>query len=59
MKPGDVRPAGLLSAPAAGRTAPLLADRLVAGDQIGVTVEPAGGTSRPTTTPILLMSLPA
>jgi hypothetical protein len=59
MKPGDDRPAGLLSASAAGRTAPLLADRLVAGDQIGVTVEPAGGTSRPTTTPILLMSLPA
>jgi hypothetical protein len=59
MKPGDDRPAGLLSAPAAGRTAPLLADRLVAGDQIGVTVEPAGGTSRPTTAPILLMSLPA
>jgi Anti-sigma-K factor rskA/Putative zinc-finger len=59
MKPGDDRPAGLLSAPAAGRTAPLLADRLGAGDQIGVTVEPAGGTSRPTTAPILLMSLPA
>jgi anti-sigma-K factor RskA len=59
MKPGDDRPAGLLSASAAGRTAPLLADRLAAGDQIGVTVEPAGGTSRPTTAPILLMSLPA
>jgi anti-sigma-K factor RskA len=59
MKPGDDRPAGLLSASAAGRTSPLLADRLAAGDQIGVTVEPAGGTSRPTTAPILLMSLPA
>jgi anti-sigma-K factor RskA len=59
MKPGDDRPAGLLSTSAPGRTTPLLADHLVAGDQIGVTVEPAGGTSRPTTAPILLMSLPA
>jgi len=59
MAPGRARPAGLLPSPSAGRTAPLLADGLAAGDRIGVTVEPAGGTSRPTTTPILVMSLPA
>ena len=59
MAPGRARPAGLLPSPSAGRTAPLLADGLAAGDRIGVTVEPAGGTARPTTTPILVMSLPA
>jgi hypothetical protein len=58
MAPGRNRPAGLLSSPTGGRTAPLLAGGLVAGDRIGVTVEPAGGTARPTTTPILVMSLP-
>jgi anti-sigma-K factor RskA len=57
--PPQVRKAGLLPAPSAGKTAPLLASGLVAGDKVGVTVEPAGGTSKPTTTPILLMSLPA
>jgi hypothetical protein len=33
--------------------------RLVSGDQLGLTVEPAGGTSRPTTTPILVLPLRA
>jgi anti-sigma-K factor RskA len=59
MGPTQVRPAGLLPSPGAGKTAPLLASGLLPGDKIGVTVEPAGGTSRPTTTPILLMSPPA
>jgi anti-sigma-K factor RskA len=59
MAPGRIRAAGLLSSPTGGRTAPLLASGLAAGDRIGVTVEPAGGTARPTTTPILVMSLPA
>jgi anti-sigma-K factor RskA len=58
MGPPQIRKAGLLPAPSAGRTAPVLASGLAAGDKIGVTVEPAGGTSRPTTTPILLMTLP-
>jgi hypothetical protein len=56
--PPRVRSAGLLPLAVAGRTAPVLASGLRAGDQIGMTVEPAGGTSRPTTKPILLMSLP-
>jgi anti-sigma-K factor RskA len=51
------RRAGLLPAPAAGRTAPLLASGLAAGDAVALTVEPAGGTSHPTTTPILIMPL--
>jgi anti-sigma-K factor RskA len=59
MGPPRIREAGLLPAPSAGKTAPLLASGLITGDKVGVTVEPAGGTSQPTTTPILVMSLPA
>jgi Anti-sigma-K factor rskA len=56
--PPRVRSAGLLPPASASRTAPVLASGLQAGDRIGITVEPSGGTSRPTTKPILLMSLP-
>ena len=44
--------------PTDGKTAPVLAAGLTAADKVGVTVEPAGGTSSPTTTPILVMTLP-
>lgn len=57
--PSRVRSAGLLPAASAGRTAPVLASGLQAGDRVGMTVEPAGGTSQPTTTPIVVMTLPA
>jgi Anti-sigma-K factor rskA len=57
--PPRIRPAGLLPAPSAGKTAPVLASGLAAGDKVGLTVEPAGGTRMPTTTPILLITLPA
>jgi anti-sigma-K factor RskA len=59
MGPPEIRKAGLLPTPNDGHTAPVLASGLAAGDKIGVTVEPAGGTSRPTTAPILLMTVPA
>ncbi|MGH3069732.1 MAG: anti-sigma factor [Streptosporangiaceae bacterium] len=51
------RRAGLLPAAAAGRTAPLLASGLAPGDAVALTVEPAGGTSHPTTKPIVLVPL--
>ena len=51
------RRAGLLPAPAAGRTAPLLASGLARGDAVALTVEPAGGTSQPTTKPIVVVPL--
>jgi anti-sigma-K factor RskA len=51
------RRAGLLPAPASGRTAPLLASGLAAGDAVALTVEPAGGTSQPTAKPIVIMPL--
>jgi anti-sigma-K factor RskA len=57
MGPPETRSAGLLSQPSAGQTAPVLAGGLVSGDRVGVTVEPAGGTARPTTPPIVVIPL--
>jgi Anti-sigma-K factor rskA len=50
--------AGLLPSAQAGKTAPVLASGLVAGDKLGLTVEPAPGTAQPTTKPILALPLP-
>jgi anti-sigma-K factor RskA len=58
LSTGSARSAGLLPAPTDGKTAPVLAAGLTSADKVGVTVEPAGGTSSPTTTPILVMTLP-
>ena len=58
LSTGSARAAGLLPEPADGKTAPVLAAGLTSADKVGVTVEPAGGTSSPTTTPILVMTLP-
>ena len=59
LGPPRVRPAGLLPAATKGHTAPVLVADLVRGDQLGLTVEPSGGTSRPTTTPIVVLPLRA
>jgi anti-sigma-K factor RskA len=48
------RSAGLVSV-ASGRAAPVLASGLLRGDRLGLTVEPAGGTSQPTTTPLIAL----
>ena len=53
-----IRSAGLLPPAVGGFTYPVTASGLVAGDKLGLTVEPAGGTNQPTTTPILLLNLP-
>jgi anti-sigma-K factor RskA len=47
------RSIGLLPGSSAGATAPVLADDVQPGDQLAITIEPAGGTSKPTTTPIV------
>ena len=52
------RSAGLVPEASAGRTAPVLASGLKTGDKLGMTVEPSGGSSSPTTTPILVLPLP-
>jgi anti-sigma factor RsiW len=51
ISPSGARSAGLMADPSA-----LLASAVVPGDRIGITVEPAGGTSRPTTTPVAILS---
>jgi hypothetical protein len=56
--PPRTRSAGLLPAAVAGRVGPVLATGLVTGDKLGMTIEPAGGTNQPTTSPLLVLSLP-
>jgi anti-sigma-K factor RskA len=55
LGPPRTRSAGLLPLPSGGSTAPLLASGLARGDSVGVTVEPAGGSAQPTTTPIVVI----
>ena len=54
---GGARPAGLVPPVRGGGTSPVLASGLEPGDKVGVTIEPAGGTAAPTTTPIVVMTL--
>ena len=49
MSPSGARSAGLMQGSS------LLASAIRPGDQIGITVEPAGGTTRPTTTPVAVL----
>jgi hypothetical protein len=55
MSSAAARSAGLISPPDA--TSELLASGVRAGDRIGITVEPAGGASHPTTRPVLTVAL--
>jgi anti-sigma-K factor RskA len=57
MNPAGDRPEGMLPTPRAGMTDPMVVSRLRPGDQLGVTVEPTGGTRQPTSPPIVLVSL--
>jgi anti-sigma-K factor RskA len=59
ISPAKALSAGLLPPASNGKTGPVLASGLASDDKVGVSVEPAGGTSSPTTTPILLMTLPS
>jgi anti-sigma-K factor RskA len=49
MSPSGARSVGLMQGSS------LLASAVRTGDQIGITVEPAGGTARPTTTPVAVL----
>lgn len=53
IDPAGPRSAGLLPA---GRTGPVVAGTWRPADKLGVTVEPAGGSARPTTEPLVLLS---
>ena len=57
MGPSGGRAAAILPRPAHGMTSPVIATGIRAGDMVELTVEPAGGASRPTTVPILRLSL--
>jgi anti-sigma-K factor RskA len=57
MAPQSNRPEGLLDVQSGGRTDPVIASGLRPGDQTGLTVEPAGGSDQPTTTPIVVVPL--
>lgn len=50
MSPSGARSAGLMAG-----LSTVLASAVVPGDRIGITVEPAGGTSKPTTTPVAVL----
>ena len=52
------RSLGLLEPAAGDRAGPVLATGVRPGDRIGITVEPAGGTAQPTTTPLVTTPLP-
>jgi hypothetical protein len=55
LSSSGTRSAGLVSQ--SDQASQVLAAGVRAGDKIGMTVEPSGGTAKPTTTPVLLMAL--
>jgi anti-sigma-K factor RskA len=57
MSSSGARSVGLLSSTA--HIGELLASGVQSGDQIGITVEPSGGSSRPTTTPVATVPVTA
>jgi anti-sigma-K factor RskA len=57
MEPGADRPAGLLPMPKHGMSGPVVAAGLRTGDRLGLTVEPAHGSRRPTGPMILVLTL--
>jgi anti-sigma-K factor RskA len=58
MGPDGPRPAGLLDRRADGLSTPVLARPLTDDAHVALTIEPAGGSDRPTTRPLLLAELP-
>lgn len=53
IRDGKATPAGTMDAAGTGSTWKVLAGTMQAGDTVGVTVEPSGGSPRPTTNPIV------
>jgi anti-sigma-K factor RskA len=51
------RSAGVLPTPTGGAEGPVIAHGLGDATTVGLTVEPAGGSAQPTTTPILLLAM--
>jgi anti-sigma-K factor RskA len=57
MTPGGSKSVGLLPSPRNGMTGPMVVSGLAVGDEVGLTVEPAGGSPRPTSQPIMMLGL--
>jgi anti-sigma-K factor RskA len=57
MAQGDDHPAAMLPDPRQGMTGPVLTSSLKPGDRLGLTIEPAGGSSHPTSPVILQLTL--
>jgi anti-sigma-K factor RskA len=57
MGPTGARSGGLLPVPATGNPSPVVAHDLGDAQTIGLTVEPAHGSTQPTTTPVLLLPM--
>lgn len=55
---GDMRPAGLLGTTHDGQLGPFTAHGLDGAAQLGITVEPAGGSEQPTSAPVMVIDLP-
>jgi anti-sigma-K factor RskA len=57
MGPEGTRSAGMLPASRAGMIGPMVVSGLAAGEDVGLTVEPAGGAARPTSAMIMKLGL--
>jgi len=57
--PGGIRSSGVVTKAETNSSTPILAGALGTAVTLGMTVEPAHGSAQPTTTPILLLSMPA
>jgi anti-sigma-K factor RskA len=53
---GVARSAGLISGGITGATSPVLAGDVRSGDSLAITIEPAGGSAQPTTSPVVLLA---
>jgi anti-sigma-K factor RskA len=49
----NATPAGIFDASSSGATVELLDGEMAAGDTLGITIEPAGGSEKPTSAPIV------
>ena len=59
MGPRRTRPAGMLPEPRRGMTAPVVVSGVAPGDMVGLTVEPASGSTAPSSAPVLMLVLPS
>jgi anti-sigma-K factor RskA len=58
MGPAGNKPAGMVNVSGSGKMAgPMVVSGLSAGDSVGLTVEPAGGSPQPTSPPVVLIVL--